>query len=315
MDEIAKAFKIKDLIKTITRPKSGYIENVHYRPFDISTGRSGVNYTKAPARKDTHYFTYAGLGRALFTCSSKTAAPFLSWAIDVLFTAHLGTPSQREELASTLTGISLEGVKNLCRVTSGITSCVYLIAFSTVKKLRKSMKIGKEYKDDCIVGKFGRTNDLARRIREHANKYTMAGTRIELLYFGRVDIKYASKAEAEIAAVFDSCDMSFKYNNSKEIVIIPPKKLSAIKKAYDVYTEHNLGRVRELSLEVQKKDVEIYKLNAAHEIEMLKLKQELKDAEHDAKDAKRELEHVKLAQELKDAKHEAEILRYQLAAK
>jgi len=316
--DVSKAFGLKRLVDNVTDQKSGYEENVHYRVFlvsaqdasrnsgsKVSTKATDAKCVKAP-RSETHYLTYAGLGRALFTCSSKTAPPFLSWAIDVLFTAHMGTAVQKEALASKLTGISLEGVQNLCRATSGITSCVYLFTFGTVKDLRKSMKIGKECKDDALVCKFGRTKDLARRTREHAKKYRMKGTRLELLYFGRVDVKHASKAEAEIRDVFEGHEMGFEYDNSTEIVIIPTKKLTAIKKAYDAYTELNLGRVKQLVLAVREKDAEIATLNAVHEIAMLKITQELKDSQ-----AENAL--LKMTQELNDAKHEAEILRYRLA--
>jgi len=298
--DVSRCFGLKRLCETITHCNTGYEENVHYRVFYVSSDEASVIYGSSrgyATANVTHYLTYIGLIRALFTCHNKTANTFLTWASDTLFTAHLGTKTQKRELARALLGVTPAAIKDMCAVNAGIIACVYLYSLGTVKQLRKSMGIGKEYSDDQIVYKYGCTNDLARRTREHATKYgALRGAHLELVYYGRIDTQHAFKAEAEIAAVFASHDLMFTYQGSKEIAIAPLSKLPALKKAYDAYTEIYQGRVKELDTAIEKVRSEMVTMEMSYQLKL--------------KDAELELNAVKM--ELKDAKHEAEILRLRL---
>jgi hypothetical protein len=94
--DVDKAFGLICLVYDITDNTSAHEEGVHYRIFYVSDN-SVLNYgkkkKKIQKRKDTHYFTYLGLMKAIF--SSRSAEPFLMWAIKTLFTAYLGTSKNK----------------------------------------------------------------------------------------------------------------------------------------------------------------------------------------------------------------------------
>jgi len=123
VSDVAMAFGSKPLLAHITKKHSSYERDIHYRIFDICA--SDIN--RADAQEDAYYLTYRGLLKAIFSSRSANAEPFVIWATKTLFTAHLGTPESKQLLASSLTGISLDGIKNLCSATSGIIACIYLI--------------------------------------------------------------------------------------------------------------------------------------------------------------------------------------------
>ena len=254
--DVSVGFGLKHLMDTVTGKEGAYEEHEHYQWFSDD---SSVNSGKCS--RSVAYLTYEGVLKVLFSSRKKSTKQFRTWATKTLFTAQMGTAAQKRQLASDLTGISVDGIKNMCSVSAGIIVCIYLFALGTVRELRKGMEIDEEYDDDDLVCKFGKTNDLNRRSNEHAITYgNIAGLDLRLMYHGQIDVQHATKAEGEIAAVFASHEMMFSYQGSKEIVIIPRKKLAAIKKAYDAYISLNRGRVAEMVTLLEKKD---------HEIEMV----------------------------------------------
>ncbi len=263
---------MKRLVYGITDNTSAHEEGVHYQIFDI-TDVSPVNQDKKKKkmqkRKDTHYFTYLGLMKAIFSSRSANAEPFLMWATKTLFTAHLGTRKNKQLLAATLAGVSPEGIRNMCSATSGITSCIYLFSLGTVKKLRKSMTISDEYNDMDIVYKFGRTKNIKARTEAHIKTFSKKGADLQLVYHGQVDIQHASKAETSINHLMQGMNISFTYQKNKELVIASKKQLAIIKEYYDTVTELYRGRIKEMIYALEKKNIEINTIKKNNEISML----------------------------------------------
>jgi hypothetical protein len=270
--DVGKAFGLKRLVNGITDNTSAHEEGVHYRIFYISDN-SVLNYVKKKKkiqkRKDTHYFTYLGLMKAIFSSRSADAEPFLMWATKTLFTAHLGTRKNKQLLAATLAGVSPEGIRNMCSSTSGITSCIYLFSLGTVQKLRKSMKISDKYNDMDIVYKFGRTKNIKARTEAHIKTFSKKGANLQLVYHGQVDIQHASKAETSINHLMQGMNISFTYQKNKELVIASKKQLVIIKEYYDTVTELYRGRIKEMIYALEKKDIEINTIKKNNEISML----------------------------------------------
>jgi hypothetical protein len=270
--DVGKAFELKRLVDAVTDIKSAHEEGVHYQIFDISDVApriSGSATEKIQKKKDTHYFTYLGLMKAIFSSRSADAEPFLMWATKTLFTAHLGTRKNKQLLAATLAGISPEGIRNMCSATSGITSCIYLFSLGTVKKLRKSMMIGDEYDDMDVVYKFGRTKNLKLRTKAHIKTFSKKGADIQLVYHGQIDIQHTSKAETSINHLMQGMNISFTYQKNKELVIASKKQLAIIKEYYDTITELYRGRIKEMTDALEKKDHEIDTVKKNNEISML----------------------------------------------
>ena len=84
------------------------------------------------------------------------------------FAAHLGTPEQREELAAALVGVSVDIVCQFARhVYAFKMAGVYLVLVGTVEDLRESMGLAADLAGDLLVLKWGRTEDLDTRLRDH----------------------------------------------------------------------------------------------------------------------------------------------------
>jgi hypothetical protein len=282
--DVGKAFELKRLVDAVTDIKSAHEEGVHYQIFDISDVApriSGSATEKIQKKKDTHYFTYLGLMKAIFSSRSADAEPFLMWATKTLFTAHLGTRKNKQLLAATLAGISPEGIRNMCSATSGITSCIYLFSLGTVKKLRKSMMIGDEYDDMDVVYKFGRTKNLKLRTKAHIKTFSKKGADIQLVYHGQIDIQHTSKAETSINHFMQGMNISFTYQKNKELIIASKKQLAIIKEYYDTVTELYRGRIKEMIYALEKKDHEIDTIKKDNEISMLEKDNEISTLKKD----------------------------------
>ena len=323
--DVDEAFGMKRLADTITHSSSGYVESTHYRIFDVSRTKTAVNHGKTATRNviseaskskkiatndtrnETHYLTYLGLTRALFGCNSKTSEHFQTWAIQILFTAQMGSSKQRIALAKNLVGADLEMIKSIQGITSGAISCIYLILLGTVGDLREAMSIDDTHADAECVYKFGQTNDLARRTAEHTTKYgKIPGAKVRVVYYGYVDEDLADRAEGEIKRILHSHKMAFQHRGSRELVIISPDSLKNIKKDYDRIIELNRGTVASLgaSLEV---------MEAKHAAALTKAEMDVKDAEHRSSLLEKELSLAEARLTLASSQHRAEILEYKLA--
>lgn len=78
-----------------------------------------------------------------------------------------------------------------------------MFTIGTVKDLRKKYKIDKSIPDDSLVNKYGRSDDLLRRTKEHGND-------IRLLLFNLIDSSYVSAAELALGYYFDRLDNRLK---------------------------------------------------------------------------------------------------------
>ncbi|KAF6252687.1 hypothetical protein COO60DRAFT_1643811 [Scenedesmus sp. NREL 46B-D3] len=145
------------------------------------------------------YFTYRGLLRCLFTSRKPVARTFVAWAEQVLFAAHMGTEEQREELAAALVGVQVDIVRQFARhVYAFKMAGVYLLLIGSVADLRQSMGLSADLPGDQLVCKWGRTEDLDQRLKDHDRHYgSLDGANLRLVYFAPIDPRYQSKAEQD----------------------------------------------------------------------------------------------------------------------
>jgi hypothetical protein len=127
MYSVSDGFKLKHLQKVILNNNSGYIMETHYKYFNIN---KFINYENHNNKKEVFsrkmYLTYHGLVKALITSRSKNTKNFQEWATKILFTHHLGTQKQKDDLAASLIGTSTYTVKNVFRSNTNKTPVVYL---------------------------------------------------------------------------------------------------------------------------------------------------------------------------------------------
>ena len=244
--DIEKGFKINRLRSVITFKKSGYKLGIHYTYFNCS---GSINYVNGSTKK--LFVTYTGLLRILFASHKNTADKFVNWASKTLFTAQMGTNTQRQELAGNLLGVSIQAVKEVFNKTSNTISCIYLLSLGLVKNLRKVFKVDDKYKDTDYVYKWGMTDSLARRIEEHRRTFSkISNTDLKLVTFGLIDPTYVSKAETKIKNMFESMDLILTHDTFEELAVIPSNKTKYVKDQYSLISNTYVGQIKDLVSQV-----------------------------------------------------------------
>ena len=246
--DAAREFGIKDLLCTIRHKDRGYIEGDDYCYFRDPNAAQIVRTAKqGNPRKHTIWLTYYGLMHVIFASRTPGAKPYMDWAAKTLFSAHMGNETERTKLASNLTGISPEAIKELSRANIGTMPCIYLYSLGKVADLREAMDLDASLSGRDCVYKWGYTNDLARRTREHQSAWReVDGVEIRLIYQCYIDVQFVAEAEACVREFFRTLEYGIEYSTHRELVVIPKRKLDFVREQYLMIGDRYLGRVREL---------------------------------------------------------------------
>ncbi|AVL94408.1 hypothetical protein ma894 [Moumouvirus australiensis] len=308
VSDVAVGFGMKELHKTIIHKNNNYCKNTHYRYFYFD--KKVVNNHKNKKVKSKKslpkklFLTYLGLLKVLFVSRNKTVGNFLNWATKTLFTAHLGTQDQKNELSSKLMGISANIVKEVFSTTSSTLPTIYLFSIGKVKDLRASLKIDKKYNDDDIVCKAGETIDLTRRINEHNSTYgKLPGANLCLKWYNYIDPQYTTKAETELFMFLDKLGHKMDHSKYDELIIFPKDKkagnfiIDQFKNVSNKYTGHVkvlVEKIKELENEI-----EITKLKYQNEMNELKYQNEINELKYKNIILEKDLEITSLKKKLK----------------
>jgi hypothetical protein len=176
-----------------------------------------------------------------------------------LFVHQFGTHEQKQELSSTLLGISANVIKDVFNKEANVLPCIYFVTLNNVKMLRDEMKIDEKYKDNDMVCKFGCAENFGRRIGELQTKFSEY---IEL--YGIGSISYKNKFE--IVRNGDVIDNIFVKLVLNESMIYRPslgiKNVSLIIGGVTHYTCS--GKYLEFINHCKKSDVHYLKIPAFH---------------------------------------------------
>ena len=197
-------------------------------------------------RNKSLYLTYVGLMRVLFRSRNECASRFTYWATKIVCTVHMGTKSQKQSLAGKLIGVTKETIKDVFSRCAMQMSCIYLIYLGTAKDLRDTLNINEEYDDKQKVYKFGRTDDLSRRMNEHSKKYKDIGCKVELVRFSPIDPSYTTDAESNIKSFFS--ELGFKLDNKKyvEITIFGDDNKKVVNEQYKLISDRYMGKYKDI---------------------------------------------------------------------
>lgn len=223
--DIGYAFGLKDIDNKFRR--SDYEKDEDYVKF-IDPG-CGITTTKM----NRYYFTYNGVLKCLYRSQSASAKKFRLWASKTLFTLQMGTVDDKTELINTQLGADTNLFKSVMSCHPSKISGVYLIALGTVKDLKNDFFIeGRKF--DSIICKFGKTNDLDRRIKEHEAVYKRKSKNVNMsvVTFVLINEIYISNAEADLTDIFGSGYDRFGTEDENELVIIDKKDIGNIKRMY-----------------------------------------------------------------------------------
>ncbi len=165
----------------------------------------------------------------------------------------MGTKKKKTKLISKITGITSATLKELAKTNVTTMPCVYLFSIGTVKNLRRAMGLGDEYIDTDYVYKLGYTNDLSRRAGEHEITYgVIEGSEIKLALHSYVDVRYIAEAETDVKDLCAELNVGIKYENYRELVIIPKSRMVYVKKQYMNIGKMYMGNVSQLHSDMEK---------------------------------------------------------------
>jgi hypothetical protein len=288
--DVSRLFDITNLKIVILAKDKNYDMNTHYKYFMCN----GTNSLKKTSKK-TLFLTYEGILRVLFVTRNNKTAPFIKWALEVLFITQMGTNEDKQKLAGDILGINAQVVKEVFNCDANTVPCVYLFNLGYVKDLRLSMNIDNKYDDNSIVAKFGFTKSLARRTTEHINNYSkINGCNLKLKHYSYVDPQYINVAEKDIKEFVSNFDIKLKYNNEEELIVIPNKFIKLFAEKYEHIGKKYSGHISELITKIKELENHVEKQNLEHKLEIQILKSELQKEKYDHELLKKDYEILKL---------------------
>lgn len=272
LDDGITYFKLKDIQKQL-----------YDAPYDVNDICFIVNNNSFEKEL---FLTYRGMLKVLFTSRTGKANTFIDWAMDTLFTAQMGTREQKIKLASKTLGVTAETIKEVFNITASTIPCIYLFVIGTVSMLRKSMMIPYNFADDCVLLKYGFTDNLKRRTLEHEKYYSkIKGTDLKLKNWSYIDPQYIS-AKTDIREHLKLHNNSFEFDNQEELIILPQKSISVVEKEYKKAGELYGGHIKEMTSKIKELETKLEMIDIKHQLELsFKDKSiELKDKDLELKD-------------------------------
>ena len=297
VSDVAKGFGMKKLYQTIIDDRLKYVENTHYVYFNCKNVGKNNNITSKKL-----FLTYLGILRVLFVSKNGSTDRFVGWATKTLFTAQMGTPTDKKQLSANLLGIPVKDMKSVFSKTSRAIPTIYMFSLGTVKDLRKTFTIGSEYFDTDIVAKIGMTEDLKRRSGEHEREYgKMKNVSVQLMQYNYIDPQYMSKAETDLKDAFGGFGLMFEHAQYDELIIFNMKKMKLIKKQFEQIGTSYIGHISELVIKIKNLEnaMELEKEKHKNELEKEKHKNELLKEQHEVALLRKELEISKLRFKIK----------------
>ena len=268
--DIMKGFEMENLNDVIIdKRREGYNEGIHYTYFICKkTGKDGKITNNTIIKKEL-YLTYMGILRVLFVSHSPKVSTFVKWATESLFTLQMGTQIQKDDLISSVLGVSAKVIKEVFNTDTHTLPSVYLFSIGFAKDLRKSMNIDASYNDDDVVAKYGFTKDLSRRTGEHIVKYSkIPNTNLRLKYNSYIDPQYISQAESDIRLFMSGLKLNHDYGNDEELVIIPKNLNKLVEHQYSMIGKNYMGHVSELITKIKELEDKYEKILLTHKIEL-----------------------------------------------
>jgi hypothetical protein len=246
---IEEGFNIPNLCDTVSNNRGTYILNNDYKCF---ISNKPVN--NRSIRQKELYLTYEGLLTVLYTSRKNRTRHFKKWATRILFVAQMGTDEQRTEVATEIMS-HVDEMKRCLKASSRKMSCIYFLKLGTTKDLREVFKIDSSINDNYLVCKYGKGEDLERRLGEHERDYgKIEGVNIEVIKYAYIDPKFINEAELCVSHFFNVTDNKLTIDKRKELFYINSKNLRFLE-AYIVGIQNKyIG-----SCELQAQQTEKYK--------------------------------------------------------
>ena len=285
--DVSVGFDMPNISTTISHER-GYEKGKDYETFiripllneQLNPNKPNINGQNNPNTRKL-YLTYNGLMRLLYVSRNKNPEHFQKWANEKLFTIQMGTEQQKERLGTNLLQINRESFQAVFKKHANKFPSIYLLALGTIGELRETFNISEEIDDKMIVYKYGFTDDLQRRIKEHQDDYgKLPNVNISVAVFHIIDTKYTSDAEDDLRQFFKNMNKTLEIERRKELVFLNAKELETVKKEFKHIGNDYAGNTQELQKQIQDLNIKIEKQDLQHKLEKQDLQHKIKDMQN-----------------------------------
>lgn len=263
--DLQHLFEMNNLCKNVLDISHSFVYNEDFLLFKTPLGR-GIQQ----AKEEQIFLTFSGLMKVVRNSRTGRAKEFSNWLDEIVFSAIAGDDEQRLNSASKVLG----GVDRLNDVISKHArkiSCIYI--------LKTNIKV-----DNNIIYKFGFSDDLNRRIKEHSK---ILGD-VELESFILISNIFKSRAETHFKdsmSCFNKIYNKPGFESMTELLFLNTESKKLLKECLSnissLYCDDNQKLISDLNLKVvemkTKYEREIYTLN--HKLELKDKDIEMRDKE------------------------------------
>jgi hypothetical protein len=288
--DIEDLFEMENLLKNINEC---YTVKEDYETFLIRIFLDPIK--KGPGKFVKKIFlTYNGLFEVIRKARSGTADRFKKWANKVVYTAHLGTEEQRDELALEISGVDHKIARKVFSACPVPLSCVYLFRIGKMQVMKQlnhelshlDTSGGKDYN----MCKFGLSDNLIRRVGEQFTAYTkkFKGTSFDMLIFIPINEKLLYKAEKNLADFFRKENKMIDLKGKNELVMLSREDMAGVTAKYKELRELYgvagdmkvvMGENNVLTTQVEQFNTQVEQLTAQVQVLTIQLQQSNSDRE------------------------------------
>ena len=273
--DVGKAFNYERINDVTLDIKSNNVYQQHFIYFNVDG-------------KKVLYLTTLGLYKFIFCARDDRTTRYQQWVSKALFTIGNGSDADRFELAADILNVHTSTISEMFGKSTRNIPCVYLYQIGSVGELRGTFKLDKFTNDNANVYKFGMTNNIVRRTKEHARYYGKCeNNNFKLTMFSIMDEKHIRMAETELKNYFVTMNMRVNDPKHNELIVAEYCQIQTIKALYnDVYTRCTRGvsrdspgggvirtEDRDLEIAALRQQVDVLKMQLNHKNEQAILQQ------------------------------------------
>ena len=234
--DIEKLFEMENLSDNVTHTlDEGQDFEVFLLPHARTIYGHGVIEQPAPAlrkrRVKAIFLSFNGLMRVIFASHSTTAKRYRDWANRICFAGLFGSDEQRVNAAADVVGVPTSSLKEVFEIAAVKVPCLYLFFIGKVVDMKKHYDELKDHKSGMLF-KFGRTDNLLRRCKEHIKTYgTLKESNLRIRLWVPINPDHLSAAETEISRFLK--DKKVPFQQHSETVVLSLKDLKPLRLEYE----------------------------------------------------------------------------------
>ena len=237
------------------------------------------------------FLSFNGLMRVIYASHSTVAKRYRDWANRICFAGLFGSEEQRVNAAAEVVGVPTSSLKEVFEIAAVKVPCLYLFFIGKVVDMKKHYDELKDHKSGMLF-KFGRTDNLLRRCKEHTKTYgTLKESNLRIRLWVPINPDHLSAAETVISQFLK--DKKVPFQQHSETVVLSLKDLKPLREEYTrmfrqfgiatTEVEELRDKVKEMTWIMNNNEASITLLNKtlddaiAREARWIKDKEELKE--------------------------------------